>query len=497
MELRECDLLVIGGGINGLGVAVDAAGRGLSVIVCEKDDLANHTSSASTKLIHGGLRYLEQIEFKLVQEGLREREILLHKAPHLVHPLTFVLPHDRHLRKAWMIRIGLFLYDTLAQRASLSASKKLKLQKSVEGQALKPQFTVGFSYTDCQTDDARLVIANALAAKELGVDILTRTTVDSIKRENGWSIEAYNRISNRRYHIRAKAIVNATGAWVSDILKNIVHAEVKSGIRLIKGSHFTVPKLYEGNFAYILQNFDDRVIFAIPYENDFTLIGTTDIAFHDNPNQVDISEDEINYLCGVINYYFKKSITKEMINWTYSGVRALYDSGEDKPQKITRDYHLELEDQQGQFPILSVFGGKLTTYRSLAEHVMKKLAPYFPKIGKPWTATSQLPGGDLGNKSLLEFIGDVQQQYPWLPLQQLQRYAHTYGTKLHQLLAGAHSLSDLGQDFGHTLFEKEVKYLVAHEWAITSDDILWRRSKLGLFFSKDEVAKLEEYLTHV
>ncbi len=498
MQTTSIDLLVIGGGINGVGVAVDAAGRGLSVVLCEKDDLANHTSSASSKLIHGGLRYLEQVEFKLVHEALREREILLHKAPYLVHPLEFVLPHDKHLRPAWMIRLGLFLYDYLARRKSIKKSTHLKLRNVEEGQPLKEKFTEGFVYTDCKTDDARLVVINAIAAKEKGATVLTRTECVSLKRSDGqWTVELRDRRTHKETTIYAKAVVNAGGPWVSQVLHDVAHRETTAGVRLIKGSHFTVPKLYEGSHAYILQNPDQRIVFVIPYQHDYTLIGTTDVPFEGDPNRIDISKEEVIYLRDAVNYYFDRQINEADINWTYSGVRALYDDRSEKPQKITREYHLDVNDDNGKTPIISIFGGKLTTYRTLAEHVLKTLKPYFPRMQGSWTAEAFLPGGDLEGKTFEEFFKSVSNTYPWLPKELVRRYSESYGTLLHRVINRAQLLSDLGRNFGAGLYENEVNYLIEHEWAQTVEDIIWRRSKLGLRLSKEEIDRLKAYLTTV
>lgn len=493
--MAEYDLLVIGGGINGVGVAVDAAGRGLSVLLCEKDDLASHTSSASSKLIHGGLRYLEQFEFKLVHEALREREILFHKAPYLVHPLSFVLPYDNHLRPAWMIRLGLFLYDRLAKRAALKDSKKLRLREVSEGKPLKPEFTVGFSYMDCKTDDSRLVVANAKAAKLLGATILTRTVCQSAVRENHrWKVEIFDQRKQEKNIIFSKAIVNAAGPWVSEVLQNVTHTSTHSQIHLDKGSHFVVPKLYEGDHAYILQNLDKRVIFAIPYQEEFTLVGTTDVDYNGDPNQLEISAAETQYLCDSLNYYFERQIRPADIRWSYAGARALYYPHASKAQKITREYHLDLEDERGKAPILSIFGGKLTTYRSLAEHVMQQLKPYFAKMGPAWTANALLPGAHFEEKTFEDFVIAVKKQYPALPEKLLTRYAGSYGCLLQMLLKNVRSIEDLGRHFGAGLYEKEIRYLVENEWAITVDDIIWRRTKLGLFLSDSEIQGIKEYL---
>ncbi|ACJ20133.1 glycerol-3-phosphate dehydrogenase [Coxiella burnetii] len=490
----EIDLLIIGGGINGAGVARDAAGRGLSVILCEKDDLANHTSSASSKLIHGGLRYLEQMKFKLVHEALKEREILLQTAPYLVYPLVFVLPHDAHLRPVWMIRTGLFLYASLARRQSLQGTKRLNLLNAPEGTPLKEKFTLGFTYADCQVDDARLVVTNALGAKAKGAIVLTRTLCQSAVRENGrWKVHLYSQLTKRETIVFAKAIVNAAGAWVSHVLHNIAKVKSTSRIRLVKGSHIVVPKWYKGNHAYILQNPDKRVIFAIPYKNDFTLIGTTDVPFEGDPNKIHISEEETNYLIDSINYYFTKPLTVNDIRSSYAGVRALFDDKSEKAQKITREYHLELNNDNGKMPILSIFGGKLTTYRSLAERVLSKLKPYFPKMGSAWTASTPLPGGDLRG-DFNQFLSAMKEKYTWLPKELLFHYASHYGKLMNCLLESATSINDLGEHFGGGLYRKEVDYLIKNEWAKTTEDILWRRTKWGLILSDQEINQLEAFL---
>jgi len=497
MQPNIIDICVIGGGINGVGVAADAAGRGLSVTLCEKDDLASHTSSESSKLIHGGIRYLEQYEFKLVREALREREILLRNAPHLVHPLQFVLPYDNHLRPAWMIRIGLLMYDYLAKRKQLGASQKINLRTDPRGLELQEQFSMGFTYMDCRTDDARLVVTNAILAREKGAHILTRTRCVHARRINNyWEITLIDEKTNQTFNIYAKAIVNAGGPWVSHILQDVTHTAAKSQVKLVKGSHFTVPKLYPGAHAFILQHPDKRVIFTIPYQGDFTLIGTTDIVFNADPNQVEISEAEIDYLLKMLAYYFKNPPTKEDINWTYSGVRALYNDEALKPSEITREYHLELTAMDEQSPILSIFGGKLTTYRTLAEHVLEKLMPYFPHMKKSWTANAVLPGGDLRGVAFPEFVMQLKQQYAFLPANMLVRYAQSYGSLSHQILQNIQHVSDLGQHFGAHLYSKEVDYLIQNEWAKTTEDIIWRRSKLGLFLQPEEIINLNTYLSY-
>lgn len=491
----EIDLLIIGGGINGCGVAADAAGRGLSVVLCEKDDLAFATSSASTKLIHGGLRYLEQYNFKLVREALKEREILMKKAPFLIHPIEIVLPHNHLLRPVFMIRIGLWLYDHLHSGRSLPASKKLKLSEATEGQPLKSKYKIGFSYSDCQTDDARLVVLNAIAARENGAKILTRTNFKSAHRKEGhWIAELHDETQNEDFTIKAKAIVNASGPWVTDVINDVGDVTTENSIRLVKGSHIVVPKLYEGTQAYILQNPDRRVVFTIPYKNKFTLIGTTEVAFEGNPNQAAISNVEINYLCDTINRYFTKELTGEEVVWSYAGVRPLYDNKASTASELSREYHLEVEDDHGSAPMLSVFGGKITTYRTLAEAVLKKLKPYFPNMGKSWTANETLPGGDCDGLSYAEFIVSLGEQYPWLPAHLVHRYAASYGDLCHAILADTDSIDALGKHFGAGLYEKELKYLVQNEWAQTVDDCIWRRSKLGLFLTSEEIETIKSYL---
>jgi len=481
MDEFHVDLLIIGGGINGAGVAADAAGRGLSVLLCEKDDLANHTSSASSKLIHGGLRYLEQYDFKLVRHALKEREILMNMAPHLVHPLSFVLPHDQHLRPKWMIRAGLFLYDHLASRKTLASSKQLKLPKVVEGAPLKDKFTFGFRYSDCYTDDARLVVTNALSAKANGATILTRTECKKLARVGShWQAELLDKNTRKKIKVDAKGVVNATGAWVSKVLNAIAGENSNAGVKLVKGSHFVVPKFYEGDHAYILQNPDDRIVFVIPYWNDYALIGTTDVSYNGSPNTLKISKDEISYLLKTVNTYFKKQMKADDICWSYAGARALYDDKSPNPSKISRDYHLELDDREQSLPILSVFGGKITTFRTLAEDVLDKLKPYYPQMKSSWTASSQLPGGDLGGKSYQEFCEDLKRVYAKLPSAMLNRMAYHYGSNVFKVLGYAQSTEDLGDCVAGDLFQKEEEYLRNNEWAQSMEDILWRRTKVGL-----------------
>lgn len=479
---QVCDLFIIGGGINGVAIAADAAGRGLSVTLCEKHDLASGTSSASTKLIHGGLRYLELYEFNLVRKALREREILLKRAPFLIKPLEFILPHEKHLRPAWLIRSGLFLYNHLVKRRSLRGAKSIQLQKDPRGQALLSRFKQGFSYYDGFTDDARLVILNALSAKSNDATILTRTEFISAEREDDrWKIQLKNRITQQIFYRYAKALINAAGPWINQIgLTNF-------DIKLVKGSHIVVPKLYNGNFAYILQREDERVVFAIPYQENFTLIGTTDVLFSGDLDEVDITPEESRYLLDTVNRYFKKQTHEHDIKWSYAGVRCLQNEADESPSKITRDYKLEIETADDKLPLLTVIGGKITTHRLLAEDVLTKLKPFFREIGPSWTATHVLPGAEFSYENF-------KATYSWLPTHLADRYANNYGSLAYLLLGNASSLSDLGDYFSNELYEKEINYLITYEWAKTHEDILWRRTKLGLFFSEEDTNTLKNYL---
>ena len=487
------DVAVIGGGINGVGIAADAAGRGLSVFLCEKDDLASHTSSASSKLIHGGLRYLEHYEFRLVREALAEREVLLKKAPHIVKQMRFVLPHRPHLRPAWMIRAGLFLYDNLGKREQLQGSKSLKFGAD---SALKSEITKGFEYSDCWVDDARLVVLNAMAAREKGAHVHTQTRCVSARRTKGlWHLHL-ERADGSLFSIRAKALVNAAGPWVAKFIRDDLKMESPYGIRLIQGSHLIVPKLYEGEHAHILQNEDQRIVFTIPYLNHFTLIGTTDREYTGDPAKVAITEGETNYLLKVVNAHFKKQISHDDILHSYSGVRPLCNDESDNPSAVTRDYTLALSGAGEEAPLLSVFGGKLTTYRKLAESALAQLAPYFKHIKPSWTALATLPGGeDMTTPQALS--SRIRDQFDWIPSEISRRWATTYGSRTWRMLEGVQSLNDLGEHIGGGLYTREVDYLCSEEWATTAHDILWRRSKLGLFTTVDEQQKLADYLSKV
>ena len=483
------DVVVVGGGINGVGVAVDAVGRGLSVFLCEKDDLASHTSSASSKLIHGGLRYLEHKEFRLVREALAEREILLAKAPHIIRPLRFIMPHQPHLRPAWLIRTGLFFYDHLGKREKLAGSKHITFDAATS--PLKAEITQGFEYSDCAVDDARLVVLNAIQAREQGAHIATQTRCTSAYRENGlWVIDLEN--TQGRYTVQAKALVNAAGPWVAQFIQQNLKQKSPYGLRLIQGSHIVVPKIYAGDKAFILQNDDHRIVFAIPYLDQYTLIGTTDHEYQGDLNKVTITQPEMDYLLDVYNDHFKHQLGPQDILYTYSGVRSLCDDESDNPSAITRDYTLALSQEQDA-PLLSVFGGKLTTYRKLAESALTHLQPFFPTMKKPWTEKALLPGAEnlvsveLLIQQLIQAVQDVS-------VQLASRWAHAYGSRVWIFLNNISMLHELGQDFGHGLYAQEVDYLVNQEWAIKSSDILWRRSKLGLEFTETEIQALDEYL---
>jgi len=502
----ETDLLIIGGGANGAGIARDAAGRGLKVVLCEKGDLASATSSASSKLIHGGLRYLETYEFRLVRESLLEREVLLRLAPHIAWPMRFVLPHDTSMRPAWLIRAGLFLYDHLARRRRLPSSSTLDLTRDPAGEPLRPDFARGFDYADCWVDDARLVVLNAMDAAERGAVILTRhECVSARPRDKGWRAVLQGPDGDE-VEVAAKVLVNAAGPWVSKVLGGVLGQNGPDRLRLIKGSHIVVPAIHGGSQAYILQNPDRRIVFAIPYQGRFTLIGTTDVAYEGDPKDARIDAGEVDYLCASVNRYFRKQTRPGDVVWSYSGVRPLHDEGAANaptasasfvnPSTVTRDYVFDLVGgSEGRPVLLSIFGGKITTYRRLAEHAMAKLGPHLGRAaGAAWTATRPLPGGDMPDGDFDAFLADLRRSLPGLPADLVARYARAYGTRCRVLLDGATTTAGLGQDFGAGLFEAEVRYLCAHEWAQTADDILWRRSKLGLEVGPEGRGRLEDWL---
>ncbi len=482
------DLLVIGGGINGAGIARDAAGRGLSVILCEKDDLAQGTSSRSGKLVHGGLRYLEYYEFRLVREALIEREVLLNAAPHIIWPMRFVLPHSPTDRPAWLVRLGLFLYDHLGGRKKLPGTRTLDLSRDPEGAPIRPEYRRGFEYSDCWVDDARLVLLTALDAAERGAEVLTRTACTSAAREDGlWLAELTDARTGATRTVTARALANAGGPWVSDIIARVTRTNSARNVRLVKGSHIVAPKFWEGRHAYLVQNQDRRVIFINPYEGDKALIGTTDIPYSGAPEDVAIAEDEIEYLIAAVNRYFKQRLRRQDVEATFSGVRPLFDDGQGNPSAVTRDYVLDL-DTTGGVPLLNAFGGKITTFRKLSEHALQKLAPHFPAMAGDWTVGAALPGGDMKDADFVQFLDLLQEEYPWLPRAFVQRLARLYGTRARRLIGAARGLDDLGVRFGPSLTEAEVNYLCENEWAETADDILIRRTKEGLHMSDDEIA---------
>lgn len=484
------DLLIIGGGINGAGIARDAAGRGLKVVLVEQADLASATSSASTKLIHGGLRYLEFFEFRLVREALMERERLLAIAPHIIRPMEFILPHVAGLRPRWQIRTGLFLYDHIGGRRKLPASHNVKLDHA---STFKPELKHGFSYADCWVDDSRLVVLNAMDAAARGAAIHTRMKFWSASIQGDrWRVRCEDVATGAPREFLARAIVNAAGPWVERVLQGFDDARVEAQVRLVKGSHIVTPQLYAGAQAHMLQNPDGRIVFTIPYEQRFTLIGTTDVSYEGEPDQVSISPDEIEYLCATVNSYFRRQISPSDVRWTYSGVRPLSDDDESSASKVTRDYRLELAETSAGPVVLSVFGGKITTYRKLAEAALEKLQPHLGFDGKEWTDQSALPGGDLPNADFDAFLAGVKRRWPFLEDAQAQRMARAYGTRIERILGRATSMLDLGEHFGAGFTSAELDYLRAHEWARTNEDVLWRRTKIGLHLYDTERARFEQ-----
>ena len=492
------DLLVIGGGINGAGIALDAAGRGLSVILCEQHDLGSGTSSSSTKLIHGGLRYLEHYDFKLVHEALLEREILMRKAPHLISPKRFIIPYEPHQRPKWMIQLGLWLYDRLGKHSTLKPSQRINLYPdNPYAKPLKAPSSTAFAYSDCWVDDARLVIVNALAATQLGAVISPYTEVTLIEKEGKhWRVTTVNKLTREEIIHRAQALVNATGPWIKSFIEKEPLLKLQHRVRLVRGSHIVVPKRYEGDHCYMIQNSDHRVVFVIPYEKDYTLIGTTEEDCEQPSDKPQISETERCYLIDLFNTHFTKTIHHRDIVWEYAGIRPLVDREHSKSTDLSRDYHLEVQEVEGS-PILSVYGGKITTYRTLAEKAVNKLSHYFPRASGPWTAEAPLPGADGLNFKFDTFLADQQQRYPWLPQSMLCRMAHQYGTRLNLILNGSHSLDDLGQHFGADCYEKELRYLIDYEWARSLDDLLFRRTKLALHLTPQERSKINDWLINI
>jgi glycerol-3-phosphate dehydrogenase len=494
---RIFDLAIIGGGVNGCGIARDAVGRGNSVFLCEMNDLASGTSSWSTKLVHGGLRYLEYYEFRLVREALIEREILWQIAPHIIRPLRFVLPHHAGLRPAWLLRLGLFLYDHIGGRHLLPPTRSVDLSRDEVGKPLMPnRYTTGFEYSDCFVDDARLVVLTARDAADRGAEIRTRSRAVEIRQVDGiWHVTVENTLSHERSTISARVLVNAGGPWVEDVLAAGAGVNARAKVRLVQGSHIVVRKLYDHDRAYMFQNADGRIIFVIPYQDDFTLIGTTDRDYHGDPAKVKATAEEIEYLCASASEYLAKPVKPADVVWTYSGVRPLYDDGASEAKAATREYVLEL-DTPGGVPLLSIYGGKITTHRRLAEEVLQRLAPYLnaTKAREGWTAKSPLPGGELDVSAIPALTAELVREYPFLTPAHAGRLAHAYGTRAGKLLGTAKSIADLGQSFGATLTESELRYLMSAEWARTAEDVVWRRSKLGLRLSSDEIAAIDDWM---
>lgn len=490
------DIAIIGGGINGTGIARDAAGRGYTVFLAEKNDLAQGTSSGSTKLIHGGLRYLEHFEFNLVRESLTEREKLWAIAPHIIWPMRFILPHAPGLRPAWFLRAGLFLYDHIGGRRRLPPTRTLNLQSDPAGEALRPGYRKAFEYSDCWVDDARLVVLNARDAANRGATIKTRTTVTELKREEDlWHVTLRASATAPPSTIKARLIVNAAGPWVDEVLANASGSNQARHIRLVQGSHIVVRKLFDHTRSYIFQNADGRIIFAIPYEQDFTLIGTTDRDYQGPLNDVRISDEETSYLCSAASEYFKNAISPSDVIWSYSAVRPLFDDGADsKAQAATRDYTIRIDGRAPSPSLINIFGGKITTYRRLAEEVLTKIDTIFDRRTEAWTADQPLPGGDFPVDGYDDEVARLMASHAFLRRPTAARLVRSYGTKAAEILHGSNRLEDLGIDFGGGLSEREVQYLRHHEWAETADDILWRRSKLGLHLDQDEQAELSAWL---
>ena len=495
MKTALYDMAIIGGGINGCGIARDAAGRGVSVFLAEQNDLASGTSSASTKLIHGGLRYLEYYEFRLVREALHEREVLLNAAPHIIWPLRFILPHHKGLRPAWLIRLGLFLYDHIGGRKLLPGTSHVDLLTDIAGRPLKKQFRKGFEYSDCWVMDSRLVTLNGMDAAKKGAKICTRTQLLTATRIDGlWKLKLLDKKSGKEFDIESKVLINASGPWLDELLTHITHSATREHIRMVKGSHIIVNKLFDHERAYIFQNEDGRIIFAIPYEDSFTLIGTTDQDFHGNPDEVSISEEETDYLCKAASEYFVTEITKDDVVGSFSGIRPLFDDGKSEAKAATRDYVLKLDAEEKEAPLLSIYGGKITTYRKLAESVLDKVAPFLPDMDGEWTEQSTFPGGNFSPNNFEDEVQEFRDRLPFLTQKLATRLFRTYGTCVYEMTRKIQDENDLGTPFGHDLHRFEVDYLIDHEWAQCAEDILWRRTKLGLFLTTDQTQTLDEYI---
>ena len=495
MATAEFDLFIIGGGINGCGIARDAAGRGYSVFLAEMNDLGSGTSSWSSKLIHGGFRYLEYYEFRLVRQSLSERETLWALAPHIIKPIRFVLPHHKDMRPAWLLRLGLFLYDHIGARKLLPGTKTIDLRTDPVGKPLKEGFAKGFEYSDCWVDDARLVILNAQDASARGAEIHPRSKCVSARHEGGiWHLVTEDTVTGVRTTVTAKMVINAAGPWVDKVLGQSFGRNDPHNVRLVQGSHIVVPKIHDHDRAYIFQNKDGRIVFAIPYQQDYTVIGTTDRDYDGDLAKVTITPDETAYLCELASSYFEKPVTADEIVWDYSGVRPLYDDGASEAQEATRDYVLRLGDNADEPPVMNIFGGKLTTFRRLAESAMDLIEDKIGRKGRPWTHKPKLPGGEFETTKFDELVQRLQGEYLWLDGDIVHRLARQFGTHTRMVLAGAKSVDDLGKDFGHGLHEAEIRYLAVNEWAKRAEDVLWRRTKLGLKFSPDEAKKLDEWM---
>ncbi len=489
------DIFVIGGGINGCGIARDAAGRGYSVFLAEMNDLASGTSSGSTKLIHGGLRYLEHYEFRLVREALMEREVLWKMAPHIIWPMRFVLPYAQGIRPAWLIRLGLFLYDHIGGRKLLPATRTLDMRTDPAGKPLKPLFTKAFEYSDGWVNDARLVVLNARDAADRGAVIRTRARVASARREGAiWRVSIENMRTGETEEVRARLLVNSAGPWVDRVLAGTVGQNDVHNVRLVQGSHIVIRRKFSDPRAYFFQNRDGRIIFAIPYEEDFTLIGTTDQDYQGDPEKAAITDREIDYLCEAASEYFAEPVKRADIVWTYSGVRPLYDDGASKAQEATRDYVLKSDGGPGQATLINVFGGKITTYRRLAESMLAKIEEALGRKGKSWTAGAVLPGGDFEVTGFDAQVSSVKKDYPFLDQRVARRLVRLYGTHARAVLGLAKATADLGRHFGGDLYEAEVRYLVEKEWAVTAEDVLWRRTKRGLHLDAEQTLALDKFL---
>ena len=489
------DVFIIGGGINGCGVARDAAGRGYSVYLAEKSDIASGTSSASSKLIHGGLRYLENLEFSLVRASLRERDILIKIAPHIIREMRFVLPHHNNLRPVWLLKLGMLLYDNLYSSKYIKRSSYIRIPFHESKSTLREAFKKGFEYSDCITDDARLTVLNAADAMRLGGNINTRTMVENIEQKKGvWNIEVINTISNETKYVQAKVVINATGPWVDNFLKNHSKQTKIDNVRLVKGSHIVVKKLFNHSYAYIFQNSDGRIFFAVPWENEFTFIGTTDVDFKDNLDSFSISDDEINYLCKSANQYFRSGISSNDVIKHWSGVRPLYHDGSIKAQKASRDYTIKIDSQDNNSALINIFGGKMTTFRQLSEEVVNKVGSILGEKKSPWTSDVHLPGGDFSLTEKTKIVDGLVKKYDYLDVDYIQRLFNLYGTRVEYILKNVSSIDDLGLHFGRDLYQVEVDYLMQEEFALYPEDVLERRTKLYLFLDYDKIENLDNYM---